>query len=105
MVQESPGIVAAAMMGMEQSNLNELNMLRRENKEMKREVDQMKKLNSRFQLQNFLESESLLDKIKPLEEKIKEVLKSGGIWSSDKIVKKFASENPRLLNRVLQKHD
>ena len=105
LIHESPIAVAAAMMAMEQSktdNLDEINRLRRENSELRREVDQMKKLNSRFQLQNFLENETLLDKIKPLEEKIKAVLKNGGTWSSKKIVREFASENPRLLNRVLQ---
>ena len=101
----SPAVAFAVAMEEERArtnSLNDLNQLRKENAELRREVDQMKKLNSRFRLQNFIENNSLLDKIKPLEEKIKVVLQKGGTWSGKKITKEFAGEDPRMLNRVLQ---
>ncbi len=99
----SPSVSSAAMLiAQHQIETDELNRLRRENAELRREVDQMKKLNSRFRFQSFIENNSLLDKIKPLEEKVKVVLQKGGTWSGKKITKEFAGEDPRMLNRVLQ---
>ena len=98
----SSPVAMAAMDLVRTNNLDELNSLRRENSELRRDLDQMTKLNSRFRLQNFLESESLLDKIKPQEEEVKAVLKKGGTWSGEKLAKEFAEIDPRILNRILQ---
>ena len=98
----SPLIQSVAMDLVRANNLDELNSLRRENSELRRDLDQMTKLNSRFRLQNFIESESLLDKIKPQEEKVKAVLKKGGTWSGEKLSREFAEIDSRMLNRILQ---
>ena len=101
-VSASPLIQSAAMDMVRATNLDELNSLRRENSELRRDLDQMTKLNSRFRLQNFLESESLLDKIKPLKDEVKAVLKKGDTWSGKRLAKEFAETEPRMLNRILQ---
>jgi hypothetical protein len=98
----SPLIQSAAMDLVRATNLDELNSLRRENSELRRDLEQMTKLNARFRLQNFIESESLLDKIKPIEEEVKAGLRKGGTWSYKRLTEEFAEIDPRMLNRILQ---